>query len=47
VRKAVASTKLAATLLGIPVSFTANGDVKGGGFTIYKIGTNGVYSKVG
>jgi branched-chain amino acid transport system substrate-binding protein len=47
VRKAVASTKLAATLLGIPVSFTANGDVRGGGFTIYKIGTDGVYSKVG
>jgi len=22
-------------------------DVRGGGFTIYKIGTNGVYSKVG
>jgi branched-chain amino acid transport system substrate-binding protein len=47
VRKAVASTNLAATLLGIPVSFSANGDVKGGGFTIYKIGTDGVYSKVG
>jgi branched-chain amino acid transport system substrate-binding protein len=47
VRKAVASTNLKATLLGIPVSFTANGDVHGGGFTIYKIGTDGVYSKVG
>jgi branched-chain amino acid transport system substrate-binding protein len=47
VRKAVASTKIPATLLGIPVSFTANGDVRGGGFTIYKIGTDGVYSKVG
>ena len=47
VRKAVAATNLKATLLGIPVSFTANGDVKGGGFTIYKIGTDGVYSKVG
>jgi branched-chain amino acid transport system substrate-binding protein len=47
VRKAVASTKIQATLLGIPVSFTANGDVRGGGFTIYKIGTTGVYSKVG
>jgi branched-chain amino acid transport system substrate-binding protein len=47
VRKAVAATNLKATLLGIPVSFTANGDVRGGGFTIYKIGTDGVYSKVG
>jgi len=47
VRKAVASTKIQATLLGIPVSFTSNGDVRGGGFTIYKIGTDGVYSKVG
>jgi branched-chain amino acid transport system substrate-binding protein len=47
VRKAVASTSIASTLLGIPVSFTANGDVRGGGFTIYKIGTDGVYSKVG
>ena len=47
VRKAVASTGIASTLLGIPVSFTANGDVRGGGFTIYKIGTDGVYSKVG
>jgi branched-chain amino acid transport system substrate-binding protein len=47
VRKMVAKTNLAATLLGIPVTFTANGDVRGGGFTIYKIGTNGVYSKVG
>jgi branched-chain amino acid transport system substrate-binding protein len=47
VRKAVASTNIKATLLGIPVSFTANGDVRGGGFTIYKIGTDGVYSKVG
>jgi len=47
VRKAVASTKLTATLLGIPVSFTANGDVSGGGFSIYKIGSDGEYSKVG
>jgi branched-chain amino acid transport system substrate-binding protein len=47
VRKAVAATKIQATLLGIPVSFTTNGDVRGGGFTIYKIGTDGVYSKVG
>jgi branched-chain amino acid transport system substrate-binding protein len=47
VRKAVASTKLTATLLGIPVSFTANGDVSGGGFSIYKIGSDGAYSKVG
>jgi len=47
VRKAVATTNIGATLLGIPVSFTANGDVRGGGFTIYKIGTDGVYSKVG
>jgi branched-chain amino acid transport system substrate-binding protein len=47
VRKMVAKTNLKATLLGIPVTFTTNGDVRGGGFTIYKIGTNGVYSKVG
>ena len=47
VRKAVASTKLKATLLGIPVSFTANGDVRGGGFSIYRIGSDGIYSKVG
>ena len=47
VRKMVAKTNLKATLLGIPVTFTANGDVRGGGFTIYKIGTSGVYGKVG
>jgi branched-chain amino acid transport system substrate-binding protein len=47
VRKAIAATKLTTSLLGIPVSFTANGDVRGGGFTIYKIGADGIYSKVG
>ena len=46
VRKAVAKTKLTGTLLGIPLSFSANGDVRGGSFSIYKIGANGVYSKV-
>jgi branched-chain amino acid transport system substrate-binding protein len=47
VRKAVAATQLKSTLLGLPLSFTGNGDVKGGGFSIYRIGNNGAYSKVG
>jgi branched-chain amino acid transport system substrate-binding protein len=47
VRKMVAKTKLTSTLLGLPLTFTANGDVRGGKFSIYKIGTNGAYSRVG
>ena len=47
VRKAIAATKLPTTLLGLPLSFASNGDIRGGGFSIYKIGTDGTYSKVG
>jgi len=45
VRKAVATTKMKSTLLGIPLSFTGNGDIRGGAFTIYRIASNGAYTK--
>lgn len=46
VRKWVAKTNLASTLLGLPLTFTANGDIRGGHFSIYQIQSNGTYKKL-
>jgi branched-chain amino acid transport system substrate-binding protein len=49
VRKDVARTKMAksTSILGLPVAFTKNGDLKGGAFGIYQIQSNGAYKRVG
>jgi branched-chain amino acid transport system substrate-binding protein len=47
VRKNVAKTKLKRSILGLPVSFTAGGDLKGGGFGIYQIQSNGSFKRIG
>jgi branched-chain amino acid transport system substrate-binding protein len=49
VRKVVARTKIprAQSILGLPVAFTANGDLKGGKFGIYQIQSNGTYKPIG
>jgi branched-chain amino acid transport system substrate-binding protein len=47
VRKDVAKTKLKSSILGLPVSFQASGDLKGGGFGIYQIQSNGSFKPVG
>jgi branched-chain amino acid transport system substrate-binding protein len=47
VRRALARTKIAKTVLGLPLAFTANGDLQGGAFGIYRIGSNGAYSRIG
>ena len=49
VRKVVARTKIprSESILGLPVAFTANGDLKGGAFGIYQIQTNGTYKPIG
>jgi branched-chain amino acid transport system substrate-binding protein len=47
VRKLIAKTKIAKTILGLPVAFTAAGDLKGGAFGVYQIQTNGSYKRVG
>lgn len=46
VRRNVASTKLATSLLGLAISFDAKGDIKGGRFGIFQI-KSGVYTPVG
>ena len=46
VRKQVAQTNLASTLLGQPISFTPNGDVAGAAFHIFKIESGGTYVTV-
>jgi len=46
VRKLIAKTNLKNTVLGVPVKFTANGDVVGAKFFIFKI-VNGKYVVVG
>lgn len=46
VRKNIAKTRIKASLLGLPVRFTANGDLNGGKFSIFKV-TNGKYTLVG
>jgi ABC-type branched-subunit amino acid transport system substrate-binding protein len=40
-------TKIAKTILGGPLSFTANGDVKGGRFYVYKTGADGKRTLIG
>ena len=49
VRKVVARTTIprAQSILGLPVAFTANGDLKGGKFGIYQIQSNGTYKPIG
>ena len=47
VRRLVARTNIKNSLLGLRVRFTANGDLRGGAFGIYRIGTNGVYQRIG
>ena len=44
-RQAVAKVKLASTILGGPMAFTANGDVAGAKFFVFKI-ANGKYTTV-
>jgi branched-chain amino acid transport system substrate-binding protein len=46
VRKQIAKTNLKTSLLGVPIKFTANGDVSGAKFFIFKI-VNGKYVVVG
>ncbi len=46
VRKLVAKTKLKTSILGLPVAFTAGGDLKGGGFGIYQIQSNGTFKRI-
>jgi branched-chain amino acid transport system substrate-binding protein len=47
VRKLVAKTKLTDSILGLPISFKASGDLKGGGFGIYQIQSNGSFKRIG
>ena len=46
-RKLVAKTKLKTSILGLPVSFKTSGDLKGGGFGIYQIQSNGTFKRIG
>jgi ABC-type branched-subunit amino acid transport system substrate-binding protein len=46
VRKDIASVKLPNSLLGHPISFTKNGDVAGGGVTVFQIRSGGQYKLV-
>jgi ABC-type branched-subunit amino acid transport system substrate-binding protein len=46
-RKDLAKVRLATTIFGSPVSFTANGDVAGAKFYIFKIQSDGSYKTVG
>ena len=46
VRGQIAKTKLKKTLLGLPVSFTKGGDLKGGSYGIYQ-SKNGAFARVG
>src|SRR5690349_3426043 len=46
VRKLVAKTKLKTSILGLPVAFSAGGDLKGGGFGIYQIQSNGSFKRI-
>jgi branched-chain amino acid transport system substrate-binding protein len=47
VRKLIAKTKLKTSILGFGVSFTKGGDLKGGGFGVYQIQSNGSFKRVG
>jgi branched-chain amino acid transport system substrate-binding protein len=44
---ALASIPAAQSVLGLTVHFTANGDLKGGGFGIWKVNSDGSYASVG
>jgi branched-chain amino acid transport system substrate-binding protein len=46
VRQRIAKTKLKSSILGFGVSFK-NGDLKGGGFGVYQIQSNGSFKRVG
>src|SRR3954468_9914012 len=46
VRKLVAKTKLKTSILGLPVAFSAGGDLKGGGFGIYQIQSDGSFKRI-
>jgi branched-chain amino acid transport system substrate-binding protein len=47
VRKLIAKTKIKKSILGLPVAFSKGGDLKGGGFGIYQIQSNGSFKRVG
>jgi branched-chain amino acid transport system substrate-binding protein len=47
VRKLIAKTKLKSSILGFGVSFSKGGDLKGGGFGVYQIQSNGSFKRIG
>jgi branched-chain amino acid transport system substrate-binding protein len=47
VRKQIATMKLKSSILGFGVSFTKGGDLKGGGFGVYQIQSNGAFKRIG
>lgn len=47
VRKQIAKTKLKTSILGFGVAFKKGGDLKSGGFGIYKIQKSGAFDRVG
>jgi branched-chain amino acid transport system substrate-binding protein len=47
VRKNIAKMKLKSSILGFGVSFAKGGDLKGGGFGVYQIQSNGSFKRVG
>jgi len=47
VRRLIARTNLRSSILGLPVGFTRGGDLKGGGFGIYQIQSNGSFKRIG
>src|SRR6476619_1308220 len=46
VRKLIAKTKLKSSILGFGVSFSKGGDLKGGGFGVYQIQSNGSFKRI-
>jgi ABC-type branched-subunit amino acid transport system substrate-binding protein len=47
VRRAIGNVRMSNSLLGAPIAFDRNGDVRGGvGFSIFQIGSNGSYNVV-
>jgi ABC-type branched-subunit amino acid transport system substrate-binding protein len=47
VRRLIAKTKLRSSILGLPVSFSKAGDLRGGNFGIYQIQSNGTFKPIG
>jgi branched-chain amino acid transport system substrate-binding protein len=47
VRKQIAKTNLKTSILGFGVRFKSGGDLKGGGFGVYQIQSNGSFKRVG